>query len=107
MTTDDWRDLAGIIAIIVSFVAAVAVFIAMTIAVAERIQFPGQMARIEQLRDDAKRVDLSASEDVMGQVVDVNKLIRVKQRYNQLWWADVCVVDQWDSVALIPINRER
>jgi hypothetical protein len=65
-------------------------------------EMPGQLAQIEQLRTDVRRVDVAESEDVIGQVVQWNQHIRSQQRYNDVWWAAWSIPNRWDSV--LPIE---
>ena len=86
-------------------VAGVVAFIYGIFIIGEQLGFPSQVASIEQLRKDAALIDLAASEDVLGQVAEVNRKITSKQRLNELWWADLVIPDGWDDVEFIPIER--
>jgi len=77
------------------------------ICIGERASFPGRLARIEQLRSDAAKIDVRQSEDVYGQVVDANKEIKAKRVYNQIWWAQWSVLNKWDEVDIIDVGGEQ
>jgi len=63
-----------------------------------RLQFPGQLAQIEQLRRDSAKVQASASHEVMGQVAKCNQAIASAKRYRALWWSGWLVPKGWDDV---------
>ena len=74
--------------------------------IGEEMSFPGALAEIEQLRKDARNVRFGESEDVIGQVASWNQIIRKKQMYNSLWWADLEFPDGWNKVETIKIGEE-
>lgn len=72
----------------------------------ERLQMPGSLARIEQLRQDVRKTSMGNSEDVVGQVTQWNQRIRSMQAYNGTWYAGPVIPDAWDSVKTIPLPGE-
>ena len=71
--------------------------------VAERMVLPGELAEIETLRWAARDISVLESEDVMGQVAEMNRHIAIKQTYNQLWWSAWAIPNAWDNVEPIEI----
>jgi len=69
----------------------------------EELSVPGEIAKIEQLRDDVRRVKHGANEDVIGQVTQWNQAIKSAKRYRMVWWARLCVPEEWESVDVIEI----
>lgn len=63
----------------------------------------GELAMIEQLREDVGRVGFGANEDVIGQVAQWNQEIKAKKRYRMLWLGRICVSEEWESVDVIEI----
>jgi len=68
------------------------------------VSFPARLASIEQLREDVRCVDLASSEDVMGQVVQVNRDIRGHQRENDIPFFGFFTADRWDDVEIISVK---
>lgn len=66
---------------------------------------PSTISKIEQLREDAAQVDPIQAEDVIGQVVHWNQIIRSQQTLNKTWWAGWATPDEWDTIELIPVPR--
>jgi len=75
--------------------------------VIDRAMFHGEVAEIESLRQDAQNIKSAESEDVRGQVVEVNRIIRKNQRYNQLWWSRWTVVNGWDDIEPIRLPEDK
>jgi len=69
------------------------------------ISFPAEVARIESVRDAVQKVLPGKAEDIMGQALDINKTIAVKQTYNKFWWADRFIPDGWDYIKKIDVSR--
>lgn len=68
------------------------------------LSFPATQVRIEQLRQDAAHVDLQASEDVYGQVVETNQTIVANQKWNESWAFGWLIPDEWDDIPLIEVQ---
>jgi hypothetical protein len=64
---------------------------------------PGELAQIEQLRSDARKVRDPNSEDVVGQIAEVNRTIASNKKYNRMWWSAWAIPDAWDDVQLIEV----
>lgn len=79
-------------------------FLMLLLPAINRSNLPGALAEIEQVRSDIQKVDASKAEDVVGQAVELNRMIVNNQRYNQLWWAGWAIPDAWDNVKPIEIN---
>ena len=94
--TEDW------LVAIAAFLLAAGLALSL-IAATAHLSFPGKLAQIEQLRADVRRVDVAASEDVIGQVTMANQSIKQAQTYNSLWWADWALPDAWNDVAIIEL----
>ena len=71
--------------------------------VLNHITFPGEVAAIEQLRQDSQNTPLAAAEAVFGQVTEANQKIVTYQRYNQVVAIDWLVPDGWDTVEFIDL----
>jgi hypothetical protein len=67
------------------------------------LSVPGELAKIEQLREDVKRVASGANEDVIGQVTQWNQEIKSAKRYRMVWWGRLCTPEEWESVNVIEI----
>lgn len=76
--------------------------IGMAIGIFE-LSFPGELAQIEQLREDVGRVDRMSNEDVIGQVTSWNQKIKALRRYRQIWWGRIFIPEEWESVEVIEI----
>ncbi len=70
-----------------------------------RLQCPGWIAEIEQLRSDTTRVNPAQAHDVYGQVTKTNQEIKSWQYYNRQWWADAFIPDAVDSIQLIELPK--
>ena len=69
------------------------------------ISLVGTVPAIEQLRSDITGIEEPASEDVVGQATAWNQRIRSMQAYNDQWWGDPFIPDQWDSIDQLPIPK--
>lgn len=69
----------------------------------QELSFPGELAKIEQLREDVGRVASGANEDVIGQVTQWNQEIKSAKRYRMVWWGRMCTPEEWESVNVIEI----
>ena len=87
-------------------IAIVLLCIPMTvIRLSYEVAFVGAGPSIEQLRSDIADIDGPASEDVVGQATVWNQKIRSMQAYNDRWWGDPFIPDEWDRVSVLPIPR--
>jgi hypothetical protein len=77
------------------------------VALINRIGFPAELARIEQVRADVQKVDAAKAEDVIGQAVDINQTIAAMQQYNRMPWSDWAIPDGWNDIKLIEIEKEK
>ncbi len=78
---------------------------AAVIRLSYEVAFVGAGSAVEQLRSDIGDIDGLACEDVVGQATTWNQTIRSMQAYNDSWWGDPFIPDEWDSVSLLPIPR--
>jgi hypothetical protein len=69
----------------------------------QELSVPGELAKIEQLREDVGRVASGANEDVIGQVTQWNQEIKAAKRYRMVWWGRLCTPEEWESVNVIEI----
>ena len=76
------------------------------VGLANRLEFPIALSRVEQLRTDAADVDAAQAEDVIGQVVETNRRIAAKHACNRTWYCDWLETDKWNSVALISVPKK-
>jgi hypothetical protein len=81
----------------------IVVFAYVLIGVIKHSVYPGEVARIEQLRIDVKKAGKARSEDVIGQATEWNQKIRSEQAYNKIWWADLITPDEYENVKIIEI----
>ena len=95
------REIGWVIAVLT---VALFAFIYILMAISNRMEVDPQIARIEQLRRDVKKVDPSRAEDVVGQVTQWNQTIASNQAWNRKWWIDPVVSDKWEEVALIELE---
>ena len=94
-------DLKVIVIVSVIFI----VLIYSVVAIIERIKVYGDIAEINQLRLDASKVNALESEDVRGQVVEINRVIVKKKMYNNIWWSAFIIPNAWDKVEIIEIKQ--
>ncbi len=78
---------------------------AAVIRLSYEVSFVGAGPAVEQLRSDIADIAGVASEDVVGQATSWNQTIRSMQAYNDSWWGDPFIPDEWDSVSPLPIPR--
>lgn len=91
---------------VVSFaLLACVAFLLALVSIINRLDLPGALAEIEQVRSDLQKVDATKAEDVAGQAVELNRKIVSNQRYNKLWWSGWAIPDEWDKVRIIEINN--
>lgn len=69
----------------------------------QELSVPGELAMIEQLREDMGKVVIGANEDVIGQVTVWNQEIMAAKRYRMVWWGRLTVPEEWESVNIIKI----
>ena len=99
------NTLAFAIAIVILTVPFVVIRLGFNVA------FIGNKQEIEQLRSDMLRVSeggLTQGGNIgvaLGQVTSWNQRIRRMQAYNNRWWGDPFIPDEWDSTETIPIPR--
>jgi hypothetical protein len=72
-------------------------------SIINRLQYQGTAAAIESLRQDAAKVCVSQSEDVVGQVTLANQNIAKMRAYNNNPLLDVFIPDGWDRIEPIAI----
>ena len=102
----DFADFAdtgkGMTTIIIGGLLGVLLVSFSIVAIGNKIHFPAEEARIEQLREDAAQIDQN-SEDVVGQITQVNQEIKKKQALNDIFFLSLQVPNEWDDVELIPL----
>lgn len=74
-----------------------------TVCAVNQVGLHGALAEIEQLREDIRSTRTGNNEDVVGQATQWNQAIKRAQAYNRLWYLDLAVADEWDSVEPIQI----
>ena len=90
---------------IVLFMLVSGLFIGTTIKTTLELSYPGEICRIEQLREDMKKVDVISNEDILGQVTVYNQKIKTRQIYNSLWWSGFFIPDGWDEIEIIELKK--
>ena len=102
----DFADFAdtgkGFVTIIFGGLLGILLISFFIVAIGNKIHFPVEEARIEQLRADAAQIDQN-SEDVVGQITQVNQEIKKKQALNDIFFLSLQVPNEWDDVELIPL----
>ena len=91
--------------IVISLITGLALFGCGLAAVTNHASVQADLAAMYQLRSAAERVDLQASEDVLGKVVDFNTSLASLKWYNNQWWADPFIPDVWNDVEFIEVNK--
>ncbi len=92
-----------IAAFMVTMVVGVVGFLFAIIWLANTLAFPGQLAKIDQLRLDAAHVDPIQAEATIGQVTLWNQMIRANQTYDRVFLIGILVPDDWQHVQPIPV----
>lgn len=92
--------LPAIIGLIVWFFSGI-------ILISNHLTATSDIARIESLRETVSRVSPESSEDVYGQVADVNKGLASARAYNKAWWSDWFIPDSLADVKPIDIGRAK
>ncbi|MEM7794442.1 MAG: hypothetical protein AAF579_08310 [Cyanobacteria bacterium P01_C01_bin.118] len=72
-----------------------------------RVSLPGQMAAIEQLRQDSQNVEANQSHEVISQITKWNQTIAAYKKYRTIWWLKPIFPKDWDYVELIKIPHAR
>lgn len=70
-----------------------------------RIDSIGEIAKIEQLRNDANFINSQNSEDVIGQITQTNQRIVSMKTYNEYLIFDLVIPDSWNQVKIIEIPQ--
>jgi hypothetical protein len=65
--------------------------------------FPGEVAAIEQIRSDLKK--LPNNNFLKAKAVEVNANIKTNQYYNTRWWSDLAYPDGWNTVQLLEVKE--
>lgn len=63
----------------------------------------GAKTQIDQLRFDMTNISEAALGDVVGQATAWNQTIRSRQAYNDTWWGDLLIPDDWNHIAMLPM----
>lgn len=102
--SDELRELCLIIG---GLVLGAAVLLLVIASIGSRIAFPAEVAEIESLRVNAANVDPQQAEDVIGQVVEVNRKIAANRAWNKVPILSISVPNGWDNVEPIPVPKGR
>jgi len=92
----------GFVTVIIGSLLGILLVSFSIVAMRNKIHFPVEEARIEQLREDAAQIDQN-SEDVVGQITQVNQEIKKKQALNDIFFLSLQVPNEWDDVELIEL----
>ncbi|MFH2046523.1 MAG: hypothetical protein ABIK92_15405 [Pseudomonadota bacterium] len=93
-------DIAIIIVLtIIGFIT----FVVLVTILSVRLKFPGQLASIEQLKNDIQRVGNKQSHEVIAQVTKWNQAIASAKKYRTLWWAKIFFASGWEHINEIKI----
>lgn len=90
----------------VAVVVVIVLFFGFLIRGINELAVPGELAKIDQLREDVCRVGAGANEDVIGQVTQWNQDIKSAQRYRMVWWGRIFTPEEWESVDVIEIPSQ-
>jgi len=99
---DDLRDFLGVF---VPIVAVCVLLVVGIVAICNRIEFGPQISEIESLRANAANVDPQQAEDVIGQVVEINRTIASNRAWNKVPFICILVPNGWDKVEPIPVPK--
>jgi hypothetical protein len=91
---------------VIAFAVAFTLLILSVDAISSRVNFPADLARIEQLRKDVAKVNLKNAEDVYGQATAANQKIVEIQAKNKMFVYDQLITDKWDGVKIIEIPQQ-
>ncbi len=81
------------------------VMLFMFLFIGNLICFPGNLAKVEQLRSDAKQANVLNSEAIMGQVTKWNQRIKSRQADNTIPIFCLTVPNGWDDMELIDVKN--
>lgn len=86
-------------------VLGLVIFFAGALWLTYTVTFPGEAAKIEQLRSDVAKIDPSSpsASSILAQATTWNQTIRSHQNYNRTWYAGWAIPDEWDQIQLIAI----
>jgi len=100
-----WDSGLGMIVICLIFVFVAIGMIASIVGIANHLNFPVDLARVEQLRKDAQDIDIRGSEGIYAMVCKYNQKIAINQKWNSMWWADWFISDRWNDVESIQLPK--
>ena len=103
MENDYEYDLSFVSMIGIIMLVIILAFIGLIRGVQE-VAVRGEIAKIEQLRSDVKRVSPGDNQYVMGQVTQWNQEIQSAKRYRTVWWGRLCTPEEWESVNVIDLG---
>jgi len=95
--------LTGVVIVLV--IVGLVVVTVGSMRLANEASFPASIAKIEQLRSDAAKVNIASNEDVVGQITQHNQAIREAQAYRTLWYGRLFTPDRWEGVKTIEIPQ--
>jgi LysM repeat protein len=78
----------------------------LVIRVGYSIDLIGAKTQIEQLRSDMQNISDVLLSSVVGQATKWNQTIRSRQAYNNTWWGDPLIPDDWDTIAMLPLPSQ-
>ena len=74
---------------------------------ANKLEVIKMAAQIEQLRDDSKNIVLATSEDVVGQVTEMNRVIKSSQKFNSIPVIQLYIPNDWDKIKIIKVIKSK
>lgn len=107
MDRDTRQLLGGAFGAMFLIVAGVLASVMIIEAASNAARFPVELAEIEQLRKDAADIEAGASEDVIGQVVVVNRRIASMKQAKQMLLYSWAIPDGWDKIEPIPVPKRK
>ena len=99
MRRSDWE----MVRVVAWVIALLVLVFALVVASAMRLEYVSTVAEIEQLRADVQRVDIAESEDVIGQVTTMNRIIARWQRQNEIPIFCLLVPNGWRDIVTIEL----
>jgi hypothetical protein len=78
----------------------------LVIRVGYLVDLIGAKNQIDQLRSDMMSISDVALGNLAGQATAWNQTIRSRQAYNDTWWGDFLIPDDWNDIALLSMPSD-
>lgn len=100
-------SLLWVLSMILSILFGALLFITSAHFIGNRITFPSDVAKIEQLRKDVLVVKGETAQGVYRLAAEKNMEISENQMQNTLWYFDTLIPDGWMAVKMIDIPENK